>query len=90
MPRPRSNAPVTRRYVLRFCGEGAAPHPDVALLEAESEITVVEFAPPRLMLVKATERRLRIVLRRLPGWAMSAERAVRLPKRPIRRPRTSP
>ena len=90
MPRPKSSTTVTPRYVLRFCGEGTAPRADVALLEAEREVTVVEFAPPRLMLVQATERRLRIVLRRLPGWVMSAERTVRLPARPARRPRTSP
>jgi hypothetical protein len=90
MPRSRSNAKATPRYVLRFCGEGTAPRADVALLEAESKVTVVEFAPPRLMLVQATERRLRIVLRRLPGWVMSAERTVRLPARPTRKPRTSP
>ena len=90
MRRSRSNAKVTLRYVLRFCGEGTAPRADVALLEAEREVTVVEFAPPRLMLVQATERRLRLVLRRLPGWVMSAERTVRLPARPARRPRTSP
>ncbi len=90
MPRRKPRVTVAPRFVLRFCGEGKAPRADVALIEAEREITVVEFAPPRLMLVQACERRLRVVLRRLPGWAMSAECTIRLSERPARRPRNSP
>lgn len=88
MPRRRSRATPARRFVLRFCGEGPAPRADVALLEAE--ITVVEFSPPRLMLVRASARRLHAVLERMPGWAVSEERAVPLPTRPKRRPKAPP
>lgn len=90
MARPRSTPAQARRFVLRFRGEGRAPRADVALLEAQGEVTIIEFAPPRLMLVRATERRLRVVLRRLPKWEMNAERTVRLPTRPARRPEKSP
>ncbi|MCC7518351.1 MAG: hypothetical protein IT578_04105 [Verrucomicrobiae bacterium] len=90
MPRRRPPKPAPVRYVLRFCGDGPAPRADIALIEGEREIRVMDFSPPRLMLVRARESRLRAVLRRLPGWAMSAERAVPLPARPARRPKVSP
>lgn len=89
MPRRCPRPPSSRRYVLRFCGEGPAPRADVARIEAHHEIVVVDISPPRLLLVQARACRLRTVLRRLPGWVMSEERAVPRPPRPMRRPKTS-
>jgi hypothetical protein len=90
MARRSSRSRTARRYVLRFCGEGVAPSAHLAVIRSEAEIAVVDFSPPRLLLVRARAARLRAVLRRLPGWAASPERAVPLPSRPALRPRTSP
>lgn len=89
MPRRRPRPPSSRRYVLRFCGEGPAPRADVARIEAHHEIVVVDISPPRLLLVEARASRLRAFLRRLPGWVMNEERVIPRSPRPMRRPKTS-
>ncbi len=70
---------TTEQYILRFGGAGPAPADDLERIRASKEITVLDYSPPRMLLVRAPEGELMKLVSELPGWIMTPERRIALP-----------
>ena len=78
------------RYILRFTGTGAKPAADVKRIRSASKLTVLDDSA-RMLLVEASQERVREVISSMPGWTWTPERTIRLPDsrpRPRRKPKT--
>jgi hypothetical protein len=77
------------RYILRFTGTGPRPAADVKRIRCAAKLTVLDDSA-RMLLVEASEERVKEVISSMPGWSWSPERTIRLPDsrpRPRRRPK---
>ena len=76
------------QFILRYCGEGAAPAADVRRVRAMRGVRVLDETP-RMMLVEAADDALREFAEGNPDWLVTAERTV-APPDPHPRPRRRP
>ncbi len=77
------------RYIVRYVGTGPRPAADVERIRAAQELTVLDDSSSRMLLVEASEERVRQVVESMPGWIWSPERMFRLPD-PRPKPRRGP
>jgi hypothetical protein len=77
------------RYILRYVGTGASPAADMQRIRAAQELTVIDDSSSRMLLVEASEERLKELVGSLPGWIWSPQRMIRLPD-PRPKPRRGP
>ena len=77
------------RFVVRYVGTGPRPAADVERIRTAQELTVIDDSSSRMLLVEASEERLKEVVESMPGWIWSRERTIRLPD-PRPKPRRGP
>jgi hypothetical protein len=77
------------RFIIRYVGAGPRPASDVEHIRAAEELTVIDDSSSRMLLVEASEERVREVVGSMPGWIWSPERTYRLPD-PRPKPRRGP
>jgi len=77
-----------RRFVVRFTGEAAKPAEDIERIRSLPEVTVLDEASPRMLLVESDEQPLREVIDSLPDWVLAPEQEIPLPdtRQRIKRP----
>ena len=66
------------RFILRFKGHDALPASDLARIESEPDVTVVDRSS-RMLLVEATDQTIRRLGEVLSEWTVTPERTVPLP-----------
>jgi hypothetical protein len=76
------------KYILRYVGTGPRPAADVQRIRAVQELTVLDDSS-RMLLIEASEERVKEVVGSMPGWTWSPERMIRLPD-PRPKPRRGP
>ena len=76
------------KFIVRYVGAGSRPAADVERIRAAPALKVIDDTS-RMMLVEASEARLREVMGSMSGWTWSPERSIRLPD-PRPRPRRGP
>jgi hypothetical protein len=76
------------KYILRYVGTGPRPVADVQRIRAVQELTVLDDSS-RMLLIEASEERVKEVVGSMPGWTWSPERTIRLPD-PRPKPRRGP
>ena len=67
-----------KKYILRFCGQGAKPAADVDLIRGLPHTKVLDDSR-RMLLVEAPAAELRNALQNMSDWVMAEERMVPLP-----------
>jgi hypothetical protein len=77
------------RFIVRYVGTGPRPAADVQRIRAAQELTVIDDSSSRMLLVEASEERVKEVVGSMPGWIWSPERTFRLPD-PRPKPRRGP
>ncbi len=77
------------RFIVRYIGTGPRPASDVERIRATEELTVIDESSSRMLLVEASEERVKEIVGSLPGWIWSPERTIRLPD-PRPKPRRGP
>jgi len=70
---------ATKRFVLRFRGEGDTPGADLDQVRRLPGARVVDESSPRMVLVEAPEEPLRVLVEGLAGWVLAPERSFPLP-----------
>jgi hypothetical protein len=70
--------PEMSRFVFRFKGREAMPAPDLARIESETNLTVVDRSS-RMLLVEAEEQTVHRLAEALSEWTVSPERTIPLP-----------
>ena len=77
------------RFIVRYVGTGPKPASDVQRIRAAEELTVLDDSSSRMLLVEASEERVKKLVGSMPGWIWSPERSFRLPD-PRPKPRRGP
>ena len=77
------------RFIVRYVGTGPRPASDVERIRAVEELTVIDDSSSRMLLVEASEERVKEVMASMSGWIWSPERTIRLPD-PRPKPRRGP
>ena len=76
------------RYILRSTGTGSKPTADMKRIRAAPRVTVLDDSG-RMLLVEASEERVKELVSAMSGWSWSPERTIRLPD-PRPKPRRKP
>jgi hypothetical protein len=67
------------RFILRFKGRGAAPEADLARIRSAPDVTILDSASPRMVLVQASRQTMNRLVEELPGWVHTPEQTIPLP-----------
>ena len=67
------------RYILRFKGQGAMPEADLTRIRSASDVTVLDHASSRMLLVEASAQAVGRLAESLTDWTHSPERTIPLP-----------
>ncbi len=70
---------ATRRFVLRYGGDGAKPPADVERVRALTDAVVIDDSSSRMLLVDSRPEQLRDLVDSLPGWVMAPEQTYAVP-----------
>jgi hypothetical protein len=66
------------RFILRFKGREAIPASDLARIESEPDVTVVDRSP-RMLLIEAADHTVHKLTKALSEWTITPERTIPLP-----------
>ncbi len=72
-------APMSKKFILRYCGKGAKPAGAVARVKASDAVKVLDDSSPRMLLVEGPKQAVEALAGTMSDWVVSAERTVKLP-----------
>jgi hypothetical protein len=72
-------APMSKKFILRYCGKGAKPAGAVARVKACEDVRLVDASSPRMLLVEGPKHAVEALAGRMSDWVVSEERTVKLP-----------
>jgi hypothetical protein len=72
-------ASMSKKFILRYCGEGAKPPGAVARVKASDAVKVLDDSSPRMLLVEGPKQAVEALAGTMSDWVVSAERTVKLP-----------
>jgi len=72
-------APMSKKFILRYCGKGAKPAGAVARVRACENVKLLDDSSPRMLLVEGPKQAVEALAGTMSHWVVSAERTVKLP-----------
>jgi hypothetical protein len=72
-------APMSKKFILRYCGKGPKPAGAVARVKASDAVKVLDDSSPRMLLVEGPKQAVEALAGTMSDWVVSAERTVKLP-----------
>jgi hypothetical protein len=72
-------APMSKKFILRYCGKGTKPTNAVARVKACEDVKLLDDSSPRMLLVEGPKQAVEALAGTMSDWVVSAERTVKLP-----------
>lgn len=72
-------APMSKKFILRYCGKGAKPATAVARVKASGDVKLLDDSSPRMLLVEGPKQAVEALAGTMSDWVVSAERTMKVP-----------
>ena len=72
-------APMSKKFILRYCGKGAKPATVVARVKASEDVKLLDDSSPRMLLVEGPKQAVEALAGTMSDWVVSAERTMKVP-----------
>ena len=72
-------APMSKKFVLRYCCRGAKPASAVARVKSSDAVKVLDDSSPRMLLVEGPKQAVEAPAGSMSDWVVRTERTMKLP-----------